>query len=487
MAHPHRRLGRLRSLAKAIHERERGPQTRTPAWFFSLLPNRIGSGATISLTPIFLTEVLGGTVADVGIASALTSAASVPSATLWGWLSDRVGRRKHYLVLGFLGFGLPTLLMGLSTSIWQFFALSLLVGMLSVAGTPVSSTLIMDTTDKDEWETAFGRYNQVSGWGMVAGRIVGLVCITYGIALIGNEAAQRGLWLLGGGLSMLSVVWAWAAVPELGMPKPRPPRRHEPSLIRYTGYALVERVRFLPMSLYHLPHWNPLRALQQIYGSAHTGLERLPGQMRRGSRQGLAFVREPLIAFYLASFFLFTMSTMAYTPFAVWQRQELDNSTAMVFLVGLVNSIAATLSYRWIGKLAKSKGSLRVQIVTISLRIGVFGGFAVMTVLGWYGTWGLVLLLALQAISGISWAGIAVAGNSTVAHLAPLSKEGAAMGVYTSFTSIGAIIGAFISGYVVLTVGYAIVFAAGAAGVGLSVLILWLLRRNAPPEALTHL
>jgi predicted MFS family arabinose efflux permease len=90
-------------------------------------------------------------------------------------------------------------------------------------------------------------------------------------------------------------------------------------------------------------------------------------------------------------------------------------------------------------------------------------------------------------VSGLSWAGIAVAGNSTVAHLAPAGNEGAAMGAYTSTSSIGAIVGAFISGYLVEWLGYGVVFGWGAAGTGVAVLVLWMVRRNVADPALHHL
>lgn len=460
---------------------------KAPAWFYAFLPNKIGSGSTISLPAIFITEILGGSVADVGLASSITSAATVPAVALWGWLSDRYGTRKLYLILGFLGFGIPTLLTGLSTTVMQYILLSALVGALSVAGTPVSSTLIMDTTAKEEWDETFGRFNQISGWGVVLGRMVGLLFITYGIGFFGNEFTQRSMWFLSGGLSILGVMWAWRVVPEPHMAKPRQPRQHDAGVSLRSGFSMVERSRFLPNSLHHLPSLNPFRAAARLA----LGMVRLPGKVGRRSvrevHRGMDALHKPLVAYYFASFFLFTMSVMAYTPFAVWQRQELLNSSGSVFFLGMINSIAAAFSYRWVGNLISSRGSLRVQMLTISLRIGVFAGFALVSLLQVRGMQSLVILAVLQALSGLGWAGIAVAGNSTVAHLAPLGSEGAAVGTYTSFISIGSILGALVSGYLVLWVGYAAVFATGAVGIAVTVLLLAYIRRHAPSDAALHL
>ncbi len=448
-----------------------------PAWFYSMLPNKVGVGSTINLPPIFLTEVLGGNVATVGIASALTSAATVPAATLWGWLSDRYGTRRSYLMIGYVGFALPTILMAFTTSVWQYIVLAVILGAWSVAGTPVASTLIMDTVPRSDWDETFGRFNAISGWGIVFGRLVGLLLIAYGIGFFGNVPTQRGLWILSGALSLLSVIWAWRVVPQPGMPKPRRAHPHNPELIPLGGFAPLVRARQSVVGLRNLPPGSTRRFVR------HT-LPRVPGGFVRKFNGSL---RNPLIAYYFTSFVMFTMSVMAYTPFAVWQRQVLGNSVATVFLVGMVNSVASALSYRWVGRLIKRHGSMRVQMVTNSARIITFGGFALIGWMGITGTQSLVLLLLLNAISGLGWAGIAVAGNTTVAHLAPQGSEGAAVGTYTSFVSVGSILGAFISGYLVLFTSFEIVFALGAAGVALTVWFLHRIRKSASPEARAHL
>ena len=448
-----------------------------PAWFYSMLPNKVGVGSTINLPPIFLTEVLGGNVATVGIASALTSAATVPAATLWGWLSDRYGTRRSYLMVGYLGFAIPTILTAFTTSVWQYIVLAVILGAWSVAGTPVSSTLIMDTVPRHEWDETFGRFNAISGWGIVLGRLVGLLCIAYGIGIFGNVPTQRGLWILSGALGLLSVIWAYRVVPQPNIPKPRRVHPHNPELIPEGGIPLFARARQTMAALRNLPPGGTRRILTDT-------LPRVPGALRRKSGRAL---RDPLIAYYFTTFVMFTVSVMAYTPFAVWQRQVLGNSTATVFLVGMVNSIASALSYRWVGRLIKRYGSMRVQMLTNSARIITFGGFAVIGWMGISGTRSLVLLLLLNAISGLGWAGIAVAGNTTVAHLAPRGSEGSAVGTYTSFVSVGSILGAFISGYLVLLTDFEVVFALGASGVALTVYFLYLIRKSASPEARAHL
>lgn len=432
----------------------------TLRWFYSFVPQRIGTGSTLSLPPLFITEVLGGTVAQVGLVSALGSAVGAPAALAWGWLSDRVGSRKLYLALGFLGFGLPTLLMGFSQDVAQFVLLTVLVGAWSVAGTPVSSTLIMDLVPKEEWEDAFGRFNQIAGWGVVVGRVLGLVWIAYMTVWLGNELAQRSLWWLSGALGLLGVVLAWWWTPRLYAPKPHSLR----------GRLAAARQKGIP----HL-----MAALRARWNGLNAG--------RTSPRRWVQLLREPLIAYYLATFVLFTASVFAYTVFAVWQRQELGNTTTSVFLMGLINSLAATLFYRWMGRRAGQRGSMSIQVLAVVLRVGVFGGFALVSVLALRGWTAELTLAVLQAISGFSWAGIAVGGNAAVAHLAPKGNEGAAVGAYNTFVSLGSILGAFASGYVAQWTSFATVFGLGAVGMGLTGVWLLMIRRQAHDRGLVQM
>ncbi len=412
----------------------------------------MATGSTLSLPPLFITEVLGGTVAQVGLISALGSAVSAPAALAWGWLSDRIGPRKFYLAFGFLGFALPTLLMGFSRDVSQFVLLTVLLGVWSVAGTPVSSTLIMELIPKEEWKEAFGRFNQIGGWGVVAGRVLGLIWIRYVTALVGNALAQRSLWWFSGLVGMLSVVMAWRWTPRLYAPKPHSLR------VRLSATRPQDISRLL-VALLH--PWNSL----------HAG--RMP------PRWWLRMLREPLIAYYLATLVLFTSSVFAYTVFAVWQRQELGSTTVSVFIMGLINSLAATLSYRWMGRRAGRSGSMSIQVLAVGLRVGVFGGFALVSILALRGWTAELALFVLQGISGFSWAGIAVGGNAAVAHLAPKGNEGTAVGAYNTAVSLGSILGAFASGYVAQWTNFAIVFVLGSIGMALTGGLLLAIRRQA--------
>ena len=69
-------------------------------WYFSFLPYNMAGGSTSPLIPLFVTEVLNGPLTQVGLVSAFSSLAAVPSNIIWGILSDTVKKRRSVILIG---------------------------------------------------------------------------------------------------------------------------------------------------------------------------------------------------------------------------------------------------------------------------------------------------------------------------------------------------------------------------------------------------
>ena len=82
---------------------QKAPAIRGYAWFASYLFSNVSSGLTSPLLPLFVVIYLHASVIDVGTISSIASAASVPALIFWGNLSDSIGKRKIFLLIGFFG------------------------------------------------------------------------------------------------------------------------------------------------------------------------------------------------------------------------------------------------------------------------------------------------------------------------------------------------------------------------------------------------
>ncbi len=100
--HPRKReRAALKSIEKAKQMRRRPDSAR---WFYSFIPPfKVSTGGAAPLIPPLLTMALGGGPSDVGIVNAIGSTASMLGGLFWGKLSDKLNRRKVFLIAGFLG------------------------------------------------------------------------------------------------------------------------------------------------------------------------------------------------------------------------------------------------------------------------------------------------------------------------------------------------------------------------------------------------
>src|SRR6266508_2235051 len=302
-------------------------------WFYAYFPQGIAGGATSALIPLFAYG-LGGSLSDVGIIAAATSIASVPSFMLWGSLSDRVGRRKVFLLIGFAGNALCFLLMAASRTLPEFYLTNLLIGCLGAASGPVGTVLIMETTPRTEWPARLAFVSRIGALGWVGGLGLGVAWLALGPALAGGGLGlMRALFAIGAGFGGVSVMLAFLWTRE---PIKRVSRKDvQGTYVR----PRVERGRYLPT---HVLHYFDLRTPRAPAG-------RLPRPLRR---------------YLFCVFLLFGGFTAFYSFFPIFLTQVYPISSAGVFAlafvlhagVGLCWAVLNVAGSTWVSHLAPAKG-----------------------------------------------------------------------------------------------------------------------------------
>jgi MFS family permease len=184
---------------------------------------------------------LGGTVADTALFFTVEMVAYLLFAPLWGALSDRAGRRRPFLLLGFAASGLIYLAYLGIHSIPLLLALRFVQGGSSIAGWSTTMALLFDHASDDERPrlAGFAGASLILGVGLGA-PIGGLLTNTWGARA--PLAAAGGLFLL---LALAALAMAEA-----------PQARARPSLGQI-AHALTERPRLLlPWSLYAMERFT---------------------------------------------------------------------------------------------------------------------------------------------------------------------------------------------------------------------------------------
>ena len=403
----------------------------SPHWFYSYLPHGMSGGATSALIPLFA-YALGGSLVEVGIIAAATSIASVPAFVLWGVLSDRLGRRKVFLLIGFLGSAASFLAMALCTTMTQFYLANLLIGFLGSASGPVGAVLVMETTERKSWPTQLAVLSRVGGIGWVAGLLVGVVWLSLGPGILGILGAMRALFVIGAALALLSALLAGA---WLGEPKERVERRDIPLV---DIQMRVERVKYLPMRLLHFIDPRARR----------------PGQPR---------LSRPLRVYLASVFLLFSGFTAFYGFFPIFLQDELLLAGPEIFSVFIASQVTSAAFYLRAGRWIADHGGRRMQLYASLGRAALFPSFFLLALLPLPPTALLAGVLLLHAGVGLCWAIINVSGSTLVSRLAPEGGRAEALGAYNAVQGFGAILGPLLGGFVAEALGYGAAFVASVA------------------------
>jgi MFS family permease len=416
---------------------------RGDKWYYSFLPYNIASGGTNTLIPLFVTEALAGSVAQVGLISAATSMASVPSHILWGDLSDTARKRRVFVLIGFGGLALSLLLMGLSTNFYQYMVANVLMGVLVAAAAPVGTVLILESFKKEDWAKQLASFSKVGGIGWVLGLVLGTVWL--GTFIDGDQAsAMRALFLLAAGLALVSMYLAYRWVPE---PSETIDRSKINGWVHHVPMFHFERMRFLPQRVMHTLKLS----------SEHLRPENFPTNLRK---------------YYVYVLLTFMGFLTFYVGLPTYLKHYVGMSSTEVFIVYLASSTASALTYTRVGQWATRFGGKKVQSWGVIARTLLFPSFFLVTLIDLPMVGYVVVFCALHAMVGFAWALISVSNNYIVSNCCKPSCRAESSGMYSAMQGSATVVGALMGGYIAQYLGYMVVFVASSCILVVSLAVL---------------
>ncbi|MBI0582904.1 MAG: MFS transporter [Methanomassiliicoccus sp.] len=413
-------------------------------WYYSFLPHNMAGGSTSPLIPLFITEALAGTVAQVGLLSAISSLAAIPSHILWGNLSDAAKKRRAFVLIGFGGMALAMLMMAFSINFFQYLIANVVMGVLSTAAAPVGTVLILESFPKKEWAKRLGDFSRIGGLGWVLGLLIGTIWIAFFTGAGSSAVEMRALFLLAGSLSLVSVFLAYRWVPE---PGELVDRSQISGALHRVPLFTVERARYMPQRVMHV----------LMISTKNMRVENFPSNLRR---------------YYLYTLVTFTGFLTFYVGLPIFLKQYAGMTSAEVFVIYLASSVASALTYSVAGRWATQYGSKKLQVGAVAGRMAVFPSFFLVTLLGLSTTGLLVVFCALHALLGFFWANISVSGNHIVSNICKKECRAESTGMYGAMQGSAAVAGALIGGYVAQSLGYGVVFAIASAFLVVGLIVL---------------
>lgn len=396
----------LKTLEKGRQMKHRPDPGR---WFYSFVPFRASTGGAAPLIPL-LTMSIGGGPSDVGAVNAVGSTASMLGGLFWGKLSDRLNRRKAFLLAGFLGTAVTSILFAFAKSVPQVMLVNALYTFFIAATIPVPILIITKAFRLEDWDYAIGRFNEIGGWAWVVGMILGLV--------MAQILSLRGIFIVLGVIGLLSFPWGARTIKEV------PLHIDRRILGMYTGYV-VEKFRYLPGMITHLPRLST------------GGFGRL----------------------YISTVLFWVGAMLYFTQFPVLLRSRGLGATEL-YTVSIANSAVSAYMYTRVGlRLRKSGG-----YGALRMGLGLRGVAFLLLVLSNFVGGALFITLAFISyfVAGYTWSYISVSTSSIISHNAPPEKRGSLIGAYNLVSSMGAILGNLMSGLVVEEFGFTLNFVLAA-------------------------
>lgn len=159
-------------------KKETIPQTVLVLSLVSLF-NDIASEMIYPIVPIFLTAVLGAPVTVVGLIEGLAEATASFMKFLSGYWSDRVHKRKVFVVVGY-GLGAVSKILIAVASLWPFVLFARFIDRLGKGiRTSARDALLLQNTTKDNKGFIFGFHRAIDSLGAVIGPLLALVLMHY--------------------------------------------------------------------------------------------------------------------------------------------------------------------------------------------------------------------------------------------------------------------------------------------------------------------
>ncbi|MEM0139421.1 MAG: MFS transporter [Ferroplasma sp.] len=379
------------------------------------------SGLTTPLIPLFIVFYLKSNVEYVGIVSSIASMASVPALVMWGNLSDKIKRRRIFILVGFFGAFLSLFMILFVHNMTSYMAVLILFQILAMASVPVATLLILENTDQKSWSSVMGKFNSFSALGTVMGLLAGILILLF--------TARIGYLIL----PYLYLVSAWfyfiAGIVSIIFLK-------EPKKIINRGkigylYAMhvIERIRYFPTHIVHIPGGNhkiPISGKLKIY--------------------------------LITTLILMMGFQLFFVPYPVFMIRAMNASEDDIYIMYLLNSLFSAITFIPAGKYINFIGSNKMLSISTAIRVFLFIIIGIMSLFVFDSTGYLVLFVIMYGVFGAIWSFIGISEITSISNMATSNIRGRIIGYYNSLNGVGQILGAGLSGFIAYDISYSFDF-----------------------------
>ncbi len=364
---------------------------------------------------------LRSNVEYVGLVSAISSLAAVPALVMWGNLSDRIKRRKIFIVIGFMGSFLSLLLVLFVHDMPSYISMLIMFQILAMASVPVSTLLILENSEQSAWPKIMGKFNSYSAIGTVIGLGVGVLILTF-FSGVGKMLIPY-LYVIAAWFYLIAVVISIIALKE-------PKEEIKRGKIGYL-FALhaIERVRYFPTHMIHIP-----------------------------SKENKIKIPDHLRLYLFTTLILMMGFQLFFIPYPVFVIKKMSASENDIYIMYLLNSLFSAATFIPAGKYINYIGSNRMLSISTAIRVILFLSMGILSFFVFDTVGYLLFFILMYGVFGGIWSFIGLSEITSISNMATPLIRGKVIGYYNSLNGVGQIIGAALSGFIAYDISYSFDF-----------------------------
>ena len=386
-------------------------------WLLGFFLHEMAFGLLSIFVPLYVTSsVVGGSLVEVGLMVSLATFLAIPFSYFWGYICDRTGRYKPFILLSFSTLSILLYLFSSTTNITMLMSIYAMVAVFHVAHDTPKNVLIAEWHSREEWEKSFASYELLTELGALIGLVLGFAMSLYGLS-------GSLILLLCSVLNIIAFLSSAVFVID-------------PPIILERGLAGMER------TLSYAQRGITLM-LKSAEGQAIT--ERLK--------------TENATAYYIGLILFSLASSTFFTPIPIFFSRNLALASSVVFAVFIMNAAGGCFGYYYIRGKTQTDLSRERQTVTRIALIRSLLAFSLIMAVVYVSTLTTALAVAVLVLMGFAYAVFLINTLSISMEVLPQGKAG----LFNVLIGIGGAVGCLTGPLIADTYGFLYAFLVASA------------------------
>jgi MFS family permease len=393
-------------------------------WRLGFFFHEMAFGLLSVFIPLYVVLQLNGSLLELGIMTSVALFCGIPASFFWGYICDKTRRYKIYILLSFVSGAIILFAFTLTTSVFVFIALFVVLQMLHVAHESPKNVLIAEHYSREQWEKSYSAYEGLTEVGWFIGLLLGFFAAVFSVS------SSLTLYLCAG-LNLAAFILSIFLVAD-------------------------------PLMIFE----RRLVGIERRIDFTYRGLENA-SELMDGHFSGESLKQESFLAFGIALMLFMLGSGVFFTPLPIFFERQLSFPSSMIFFVYMLNSGGAMLGYLVAGRRSPySNAKTQMRRIVLFRSVLIFSLVAVVDLVASPMVFAGIILVAL----GFAYAVYYILTLALSMELVPQGKNA----VFDVLVGLGAATGSFLGPYLAGVSGFVSTFLVAGGLFFLAFLIIWL-------------